>query len=175
MIMSGFIGAVVSGGTDDPQAMIIWGSISAVFWLVTTVVLIEAVRQSLPKLSLNSATLLRNASILLLTGWMIYPITYLVHIFTGGGGWATFIQITLCLADLGLKSGLGDLIHRVAKLHTAEDVRRGIDVHGESIWVSAVKHSDAGIARSVYLAGDASGQVRRQRPPTSTAVAALRD
>ena len=53
-----------------------------------------------------------------------------------------------------------------------EDVRAGDDVHPESIWISSVKQSDAGIARAVYLATDAVGHIRRPRPPSNFAVAA---
>jgi len=48
-------------------------------------------------------------------------------------------------------------------------------VHPESIWISSVKQSDAGVAQAVYLATDAEGHTRRPRPPSSTAVAAVPD
>ena len=172
MIFTGFLGAFILGGTSRPSMMLLWGGASGVFWIITNVVLIRAVRVSLPRLTPESAILLRNATIVLLAGWVIYPTVYLIQIYTGGGGWATAIQISLCIADVAIKIGFGELVHRVAKLRTAEDVRAGDDVHPESIWISSVKQSDAGIARAVYLATDAVGHVRRPRPPSTFAVAA---
>ena len=172
MIFTGFLGAFILGGTSHPSIMLLWGGVSGVFWIITNVVLIRAVRVSLPRLTPESAILLRNATLVLLVGWVIYPVVYLIQIFTGGGGWATVIQISLCVADVAIKIGFGELVHRVAKLRTAEDVRAGDDVHPESIWISSVKQSDAGIARAVYLATDAVGHVRRPRPPSTFAVAA---
>ena len=172
MIFTGFLGAFILGGTSRPSIMLLWGGVSGVFWIITNVVLIRAVRVSLPQLTPESAILLRNATLVLLVGWVIYPVVYLIQIFTGGGGWATVIQISLCVADVAIKIGFGELVHRVAKLRTAEDVRAGDDVHPESIWISSVKQSDAGIARAVYLATDAVGHVRRPRPPSTFAVAA---
>ena len=171
-IFTGFLGAFIFGGTSRPTMMVLWGGLSGVFWIITNVVLIRAVRVSLPRLTPESAVFLRNATFVLITGWVVYPIVYLIQIFTGGGGWATVIQISLCVADVSIKIGFGELVHRVAKLRTAEDVRSGEDVHPESIWISSVKHSDAGIARAVYLATDVVGHVRRPRPPSSFAVAA---
>ena len=172
MIFTGFLGAFILGGTSRPSIMLLWGGVSAVFWITTNVVLVRAVRVSLPRLTPESATLLRNATIVFLAGWVIYPVVYLIQTFTNGGGWATAIQISLCTADVVIKIGFGELVHRVAKLRTAEDVRAGDDVHPESIWISSVKQSDAGIARAVYLATDAVGHVRRPRPPSTFAVAA---
>ena len=172
MIFTGFLGAFILGGTSRPSVMLFWWGVSGVFWIITNVVLIRAVRVSLPRLTPQSANLLRNATLVFLAGWVVYPVVYLVQIFTSGGDWATVIQISLCVADVVIKIGFAELIHRVAKLRTAEDVRAGDDVHPESIWISSVKQSDAGIARAVYLATDAVGHVRRPRPPSTFAVAA---
>ena len=175
MIFTGFLGAFVIGGPFNIVMMLLWGAISGLFWVITTVVLIRAVRHSLLRLTSESAVLLCRATILLLSGWIVYPVVYLIQAFTGGGGWATAVQITLCVTDVAIKIGFGGLVHRVAKLRTAEDVRVGDDVHPESIWISYVKQSDAGLARAVYLATDAESHVRRRRPPSATAVAAERD
>ena len=172
MILTGFLGAFILGGTSRPSIMLLWGGVSGVFWIITNFVLIRAVRVSLPRLTPESAMLLRRATIVFLAGWVVYPVVYLVQTFTVGGGWSTAIQISLCIADIVIKIGCGELVHRIAKLRTAEDVRAGDDVHPESIWISSVKQSDAGIARAVYLATDAVGHVRRPRPPSTFAVAA---
>jgi len=171
MIFTGFLGAIIIGGGEDEAQLVIWGLVSCVFWAITTVILIRAVRTTLPTLTRESSILLRNATILLLAGWGIYPMVYLIQIYGAGGDWAATMQITFCIADIAIKLGFGTLIHRVAKLRTAEDVRAGVDVHPESIWISSIKQSDAGQPREVYLADGASVHRRRSQPPTSSAVA----
>jgi bacteriorhodopsin len=171
MIFSGFLGAFVIGGGEDTAQLLIWGGISCVFWIFTTVVLVRAVLHSSPMLTPEAASLLRQATVLLLGGWVIYPLVFLIQVFAFGGGWTTTMQIALCATDVIVKIGFGGLIHRVAKLRTAEDVRAGDDVHPESIWISSVKQSDAGVPREVYLAEGAAIHPSRSRPPTSQAVA----
>jgi bacteriorhodopsin len=172
MVLAGFIGAFVIDGGGNVTAMLVCGAISAVFWVFTNVVLIWAVRQSFGFLTQHSAATLRNATVLLLSGWVIYPIVFVIQIFTGGGGWATVIQVALCVSDVVIKIGFGGLIHRVAKLRTAEDVRAGDDVHPESIWASSIKLSDAGRPHEVYLADDSIVHPSRSRPPAGIAVPA---
>jgi bacteriorhodopsin len=172
MIFSGYLGAFVVGGGADATQSLLWGGISAVFWIATNIILIRSVRASLASLTPESAELLKRATWLLLSGWVVYPIVYLVQVFTFGGGWSTAIQIALCVADVAVKIGFGGLIHRVAKLRTAEDVRAGNDVHPESIWISLEKLSDAGLPPEVYLADGAAAHRRRSRPTSATAFAA---
>jgi bacteriorhodopsin len=172
MIFTGFLGAFIIGNGEDTGQLILWGAISCVFWIITNVVLINGVRRSLSLLTPESATLLRNATILLLAGWVIYPLVYAIQIFAFGGTWTTTMQIALCVTDIIVKLGFGSLIHRVAKLRTAEDVRAGDDVHPESIWISSVKQSDAGVAREVFLAQGAEVHPQRAKPPTAAAVPA---
>jgi bacteriorhodopsin len=143
-----------------------------VFWIATTAVLIRAVRFSYASLTGEGALILRNATVILLGGWFIYPVVYLLGILGTGGEWTTAIQITLTVADILVKLAFSGLIHRIAKLRTAEDVRKGLDVHPEAIWISSVKQSDAGVAREVYLADDAVVHRRREKPPEASAVAA---
>lgn len=171
MIFTGFLGAFVIGDGEDLTQLILWGAISCVFWAFTTLVLIRAVRSSLPDLTGESARYLRTATVLLLAGWVVYPVVYVIPIFAFGGAWTTAIQVALTAADVVVKIGFITLIHRVAKLRTAEDVRAGRDVHPESIWISSIKQSDAGSPREVFLADGASAHRRRAAPPTSSAVA----
>jgi len=170
MIFSGFLGAFILGGGENTAQLLLWGGISCIFWVFTTVVLIGSVRSSASHLTPESASLLRQATGLLLGGWVIYPLVYLIQVFGFGGGWTTTMQIVLCVTDVIVKLGFGSLIHRIAKLRTAEDVRAGDDVHPESIWISSVKQSDAGAPREVYLAEGAMIHPRRVRPPSSAAV-----
>ncbi len=171
MIFSGFLGAFIVGGGEDKTQLLFWGTVSGVFWIFTTVILVRSVRRSTGSLSPESGTVLRQAAILLLGGWVIYPLVFLIPVFAFGGGWTTTMQITLSVADIVVKIGFGGLIHRVAKMRTAEDVRAGEDVHPESIWISSVKLSDAGAAREVYLAEGATIHPRRTRPLSNYAVA----
>ncbi|MHC5795665.1 bacteriorhodopsin [Lacisediminihabitans sp. FW035] len=175
MIFSGFLGAFILGGGEDTAQLLVWGAISCVFWIFTTLLLLRSVRASVPHLTPEAARLLRQATGVLLGGWVIYPLVYLIQVFGFGGGWTTTMQVALCVTDVVVKIGFGGLIHRIAKLRTAEDVRAGDDVHPESIWISSVKQSDAGAPREVYLAEGASIHPRRGRPPLSAAVPAPPD
>jgi bacteriorhodopsin len=170
MIFCGFLGGIVIDSGHNLTALLAWAGISAIFWVGTNIVLIRAVRHSLHQLTPEGAVQLRNATILLLSCWFVYPLVYLIPIFFTGGKWATVIQIVLCVTDIVVKIGFGTLLWRVAKYRTAEDVRAGTDVHPESIWISSVKLSDAGLAREVYLDADATIHARRPMPPTGKAV-----
>jgi bacteriorhodopsin len=171
MIFTGFLGAFIIGGGEDSTQLVLWGAISCIFWIFTTIVLIGSVRASMSHLIPESAKLLRQATGLLLGGWAVYPLVFLIQIFAFGGDWTTTMQIALCVTDVIVKIGFGGLIHRIAKLRTAEDVRAGNDVHPESIWISSVKLSDAGAPHEVYLAEGSMIHPRRLRPPSSAAVA----
>lgn len=81
--------------------------------------------------------------ILLLVVWFAYPIAFGFQGFAEGGARTTFMQVLLSFADIAAKVGFGVLIHKVAKLRTAQDVNARLDDHPESIWVSSVKYSDA--------------------------------
>ena len=170
MILAGFIGVFVVGG-DDRGTLLVWGAISSVFWIFTDAVLVWAVRRSSSELTPQAAALLRSATILLLSGWVIYPIIFVVQIYSFGGAWTTVIQIALCATDVLVKIGFGGLVHRVAKLRTAEDVRAGSDVHPEAIWISSEKVSDAGLPREVYLSPESVIHRARTKPAAGTAVA----
>ncbi|WP_370541463.1 bacteriorhodopsin [Agreia sp. COWG] len=169
MIFTGFIGAFVVDDGRNLEALVVWGAISAVFWIATNVVLIGAVRRSLPQLTPEEAGLIKRATVILLGGWIIYPVVYLIPLLGMSGGATTTMQLALCAADVLVKVGFGGHIHRIAKLRTAEDVRAGDDIHAESIWISSEKQSDAGSAREVYLADGAAAHLRRVRPPMTFA------
>lgn len=173
MIFTGYLGAIVIDNGENPQQLLLWGGVSSVFWIAVNIILIRAVRGSLPALTSDSALLLRQATVLLLAGWAIYPLAYSIQIFAFGGGWTTTMQITLCVADVAVKLGFSGMIHRVAKLRTAEDVRAGEDIHPESIWISSIKRSDAAGPPETYLPeGAPVNGPPRTRPPTSAAVTA---
>jgi hypothetical protein len=81
------------------------------------------------------------------------------------------MQVAFTVSDVVVKILFGNLILRVAKLRTAEDVRAGEDVHPESIWISSVKQSDAGRPREVYLEPASVMHQRRNPAPHLAAVA----
>lgn len=171
MIFTGFLGEVIIGAGENIFQMVLWGAISCVFWVTTTVVLVLAVRTSLPQLTAEASALLRRATLLLLGGWFIYPSVYVMQIVWSGGAISTATQIIFTVADVVIKLGFAGLIHRVAKLRTAEDVRAGYDIHPEAIWISSIKQSDAGLPVVVYLAAGAAVHRERSRPANSAAVA----
>jgi bacteriorhodopsin len=170
MVFCGFVGGFL-GGATDPAMMFWWGVTSSVFFALTVVILVRAVRASLPDLTIESQVLLKYAVTVLIAGWCVYPLVYGVQLFVSGGEWTATIQVLFCIADVTLKLGFGGLLHRVAKLRTAEDVRAGDDIHPEAIWISSVKQSDAGSPREVYLADGSAIHEARTKPPLGVAVA----
>ena len=164
MIVTGFIGNELNeGATPNTAALLIWGGISTVFYLYLYVALAGAVRASLPELSERTATSLKNATILLFAVWGTYPVVYLIFAFTKHStNWAITAQLLFCAADLTAKAGFGALIHKIAKLRTAEDALRGEetlpDVYPEEVYVSHQKLSEPQHQRQP----DAP-RVRRQR------------
>ena len=170
MIFCGYIGAFVIDEGTSTIGLASWGALSCAFWIATTVVLIRAVKSSLPFLTLEAAALLRRAAILLLAGWIVFPVLYVLPFFGMNGTLATVMQVGFTLTDVTIKLGFASLVHRIAKLRTAEDVRAGIEIHSESIWISSVKKSDAGIPPEVYLESGSAVHEARRRPVSSYAV-----
>jgi len=169
MIFTGFVGVVVFEDAGV-RVSLIWFGIGCAFWVATNIVLVRAFRASLPGLTPEAATLFQRATVLLLAGWIVYPVVVLVQLFTTGGAATTAALVALSIADVVIKVGFGSLIHRVAKLRTAEDVRAGDDVHPEAIWISSVKQSDAGLPREVFLAEGSTIHQARTRPLGDDAV-----
>lgn len=173
MIFCGFLGGVVINGGTDVASFLLWAVISIAFWVVTTVVLVRAVAGSRAALTPESQALLTRATTVLLAGWVVYPIAYFLPLVGMNGELATAIVLILTIADVTIKLMFSTQIHRVAKLRTAEDVRAGIDVHPESVWISSVKLSDAGLPREVYLAEGEAVHDRRRMPAPNTAAATV--
>jgi bacteriorhodopsin len=174
MIFTGFLGADVFADSDNSTVTLIWFEVATLFWVFTNVILIRAFLASLPGLTPEAGALLRRSVVLLLGGWIVYPAVSLIQVFAFGGEWTTTIQIALCVADIVVKVWFGALIHRVAQLRTAEDVRAGLDVHPEAIWISSVKQSDAGAPAVIFLDPDATIHAVRDRPAVATARGASR-
>jgi bacteriorhodopsin len=143
MIATGYLGAQVLDQGRDRLALVVWGLISTVFFGYLYVALIGAVRRSLPTMGAEAATSLRNATIVLLGSFGVYPLVYAVPVFAEvTPAWFTAMQVAYSAADVVAKIGFGLLVHKVAKLRTAEDVAAGVDTHPEPVWSSNVHKSD---------------------------------
>jgi len=169
-----YIGAFVVDRADR-FGVIAWGIAGLAFFVALNFVLLWALRASAKALTPAASRFLRHAYGTFAGSLVVYFVGYFLQICTSGGGWATTVQIISSVADVTLLVIVGELIHRVAKLRTAEDVRAGVDVHPESIWISSVKQSDAGRPAEVYLDTRALVHDRRPKPPSSSAVALEQD
>ena len=143
MIVTGYLGSQVLSEGRDRTALVVWGLISTAFFLYLYVALIGAVRESLSTMSREAAASLRNATILLLSSFGVYPLVYAIPVFADvTPAWFTTMQVAYSAADVVAKVGFGVLIHKVAKLRTAEDVAAGTDTHPEPVWSSNELKSD---------------------------------
>ncbi|MGY1831282.1 bacteriorhodopsin [Geodermatophilus sp. SYSU D01180] len=149
MILTGFLGSQVLAQGRDVGALVLWGCVSTVFYAYLYVALIGAVRSSTASMSVEAGTSLRNAAIVLLAGFGVYPLVYAVPVFVDvTPAWFTGMQVAYSAADVLAKVGFGVLVHKVAKLRTAEDVAAGVDTHPQSVWVSNVHQSEAVLPRT---------------------------
>jgi len=124
MIVTGFLGVIAVGEhASSTTELLIWGAISTVFFLYLYPALLAPVRKTLETVSPETGTSLRNSAILLLSLWGVYPVVFLIPLWAGehSAGWATTIQLSFTAADIAAKAGFGALVHKVAKLRTAED------------------------------------------------------
>ncbi|MFI8193283.1 bacteriorhodopsin [Streptomyces sp. NPDC085946] len=146
MIVTGFLGAQVFDGGNRVLWLTVWAAISTVFLLVLYAVLGRAVLASRDELSPDAFTTLKRATVMEFGVFGVYPLVYLIQQSVGPGSdlvaWALVTQLGLCAADVVAKVGFGAMIHKVAKLRTADDVRAGSETHPEEVWVSHVKRSD---------------------------------
>jgi len=158
MISTGFIGGVViDSGTSIP-ALWTWGIVSGVFMVVLYVLVIYVVVKGGRDLQGSGAAVtLRNAGILLIVTWMAYPIVFGLQGWGHGGAVITWMQVVLSAADIVAKVGFGSMIHKIAKLRSAEDVRAGVDTLPEALWVSSEKLSEGVLPPGATVAGVTDG------------------
>ena len=142
MIATGYLGAQVVDSGRSTGWLITWGLVSTAFYAYLNVALVLAVRRSLGGMGGAAATTLRNAAILLLSVWGAYPVAYAIRLVALGPAWTVTEQLLYSAADVAAKVGFGALIHKVAKLRTAEDVLRGEDTAPEPVWISSVRWSE---------------------------------
>ena len=146
MISTGFIGGVVIDSGTNMGALWIWGIISGIFMVILYFLVIYVVVKGGRDLKGSEAsTTLRNAGILLIVTWMAYPIIFGLQGWGHGGAVITWMQVVLSAADIVAKVGFGSMIHKIAKLRSAEDVRAGTDTLPEALWISSEKLSDGTI------------------------------
>ncbi|MEV5428175.1 bacteriorhodopsin [Streptomyces sp. NPDC052701] len=147
MILAGFLGAQVLDNGNRVLWLVVWAAVSTVFFLVLYAVLGHAVLAGRDELSPEAYTVLKRATVLLFGAFGVYPLIYLIQQSVGPGSplvaWALVTQLGFCAADVAAKTWFGVLIHKVAKVRTADDVRAGTGTHAEEVWVSHVKRADA--------------------------------
>jgi bacteriorhodopsin len=143
MILTGYLGAQVIADGRDRTALVVWGLVSTAFFVYLCVALVGAVRASLPHMGRPAAVSLRNATIVLLSSFGVYPLVYAIPVLVDvTPAWSATVQVAYSTADVVAKVGFGLLVHKVALLRTAEDVRAGADTHPEPVWTSHVHESD---------------------------------
>ncbi|MEV7933151.1 bacteriorhodopsin [Curtobacterium sp. NPDC089185] len=167
MISTGFIGGVAVDSGTNTGALWLWGVISGVFMVILYVLVIYVVVKGGRDLAgTPAAATLRNAGILLIVTWLAYPIIFGLQGWGHGGAVITWMQVVLSAADIVAKVGFGSLIHKIAKLRSAEDVRAGVDTLPEALWISSEKLSDGVLPGTVTvddtaLSGRGERRVRR--------------
>jgi bacteriorhodopsin len=148
MIFTGYLGSQVLAQGRDITALVVWGLISTAFFAYLYVALIRAVRASMPTMGSEAAVSLRNATVVLLGSFGVYPVVYAIPVFADvTPAWFATMQVAYSVADVIAKVGFGLLVHKVAKLRTAEDVAAGVDTHPEPVWSSHVHKSDGVLPR----------------------------
>lgn len=142
MILTGFIGAKVIDQGTNVGALVLWGLISTLFMCYLYPALMFAVRDSMGTLSPEAGHTLKAAVTLLLSVFVVYPLVFAIPVFFNPTArWTTGIQIAFSVADLTAKVGFGVLIHKVAKLRTAQDILEGTDTNPEPVWISQTRYS----------------------------------
>lgn len=141
MVVLGFLGAVVLGGSD--ARTLLWlGLASSVCFAIVYAVVIVVVVKSLPVLPAAARRPLTVAMVVLLVAWFVYPIAYGLQGIVSGGGWTVTEHLMMSAADLVAKVVFGLLLLRVARIRTAADVVGEDDTHHESIWIEQLRQSE---------------------------------
>jgi bacteriorhodopsin len=86
MIAAGYIGGVAVGDGQDRSALLVWGLISSVFFVALYALVLMTVLRSLPALPALARPTYRNAMVLLMATWFVYPIGFGLQGITAGRG-----------------------------------------------------------------------------------------
>lgn len=150
MIATGFLGAQVFDDGTSSTWLNVWAAISTVFFIVLYVVGGRAVLGARHSMSAAAWTPLMHAAVLLGATFGIYPLLYLVQVLvtpsTSPGAlvaWAIVVEAGFSFTDVAAKVGFGALIHKSAKIRTAEDVTAREESHPEEVWISGDKLAEA--------------------------------
>ena len=169
MIATGYVGSQLVAEGRDRTALVVWGLVSTAFFVYLYVALIGAVRASLPHMGRPAAVSLRNATIVLLGSFGVYPLVYAIPVFADvTPAWSATVQVAYSTADVIAKVGFGLLVHKVALLRTAEDVRAGHDPHPEPVWISHAHESDAVLPGHGHVPPGRTGERTTERATERT-------
>lgn len=155
MIVAGWIGTDPASNHDkDHSTLLIWGGISTVFFLVVFGVIYPVMFSTIKDMAKAPATSLRNIGSLLVFTWGVYPIAYMFPVFfgTGDANAAVVRQLLFSATDIAAKVGYGVMVHKLAKMLSAESVNAGEETHEDPIFVSGEKIAEARPAVAVALA-----------------------
>ena len=171
MIVTGLFGAIAVGQNNASDTeLVVWGVISTVFFIALYPLMLGPVFKTMKEVSGPTGVSLRNAVILLLSVWGTYPLVYAIWLFTdrGDSGWATTAQLAFTAADIVAKVGYGVLLHKVAKLRTAEDADHpdalvpdtfpaAVSINGIPLSVPGTPYNGNGGLLASVSAGNGSG------------------
>ncbi|WP_345770950.1 bacteriorhodopsin [Geodermatophilus normandii] len=164
MILTGYVGAQLVADGRDRTALVVWGLVSTAFFAYLYVALIGAVRASIPHMGREAGVSLRNATVVLLGSFGVYPLVYAIPVFADvTPAWSATMQVAYSAADVVAKVGFGLLVHKVALLRTAEDVAAGVDTHPEPVWLSNVHHSEGVLPEVRHPHGHSAPELLRER------------
>lgn len=153
MIVTGYLGEDILGdrGQDD-GALLLWGAISTVPFLVAYVLIFRICAESARELPAGASRTMRNIGYLFALTWGVYPLAYLVQVlYEDSPAWGVTRQLSFSLATVAAKVGFGVLAHEVATLRTAYDVASGEQSHEEDVWLSSSKLASARPALGEWL------------------------
>jgi bacteriorhodopsin len=157
MIITGFLGAEVFDNGTSTTWLNIWAAVSTVFFLVMYAVLGKAVLDSRAGLSGSTFASLLRSTIVLFSIFGAYPLLYLVQVLVTPNSnlvlWAVVVQLGFSFSDIIAKVGFGAMIHKVAKLRTAEDMNAGVQTHDEPVYVAHELQAAPRPAVATALAG----------------------
>ncbi|MFF0910092.1 bacteriorhodopsin [Microbacterium enclense] len=138
MIVTGFIGGIAVDDGTNVTALWVWGAISGLCMVGLYVMFVFLLMHARRDLAGSSALPVFTLAVgLLVVVWFAYPIVFAFQGFTVTAGTYTTAQVLLSVADIIAKIGFGALIHKVAKLRTAEDIAGGIDTgHTGPVWIN---------------------------------------
>ncbi|QWC83866.1 bacteriorhodopsin [Nocardioidaceae bacterium] len=136
MIVTGYLGTQVFDQGGSTAYLWLWWGISMVFFVYLYVALLPAVRTSMASMGAEAGRTYGLATAVLLVTFLVYPIVYLIPVFFASGAWTTTMQFAFSTADVIAKVGFGMLIHKVAKLRTADDLAAGTSSFDGPVWIN---------------------------------------